>query len=263
MRSETTLPTDMWGEFIERDLDLLIDGEQPFNDYLAPLESFVSSLSNFGAITPSQEFLEYHAAEAAASTQATRSAVTGTELAPRRRLAVRLKRRVAAGATSLMMIVGMTGVAWASDSAVPGDWNYGIDRALEALGIGAGGAAERLQELAAIRENGHPSGAESAPQTGPVAPPDVVGLENAAATVAEITEGSHRASDVRTSVSILLAYLADTDAADGPTISELAQQFKQAHQLSRSNRPEVNPGEQHRPDLPGAAESGKAASTGH
>ena len=142
----------------------------------------------------------------------------------------------------------------ASDSAVPGDWNYGIDRALEAVGIGAGGAAERLQELAAIRANGHPSGAESAPQTGPTTPPDVGGLENAAATVAEIIGGSQRASDVRTGVSVLLAYLADTEAADGPIISELAQQFKQAHQLSRSNRPEVNPGEQHRPDLPGAAD---------
>ena len=253
----------MWNEFIERDLDLLIDGEQPFNEYLAPLESFVNSLGNFSAITPPHEFLEHHAAEAAAATKATVSAVAGTGLTPGRRLAFGLKRRVAAGATSLMMIVGMTGVAWASDSAVPGDWNYGIDRALEAVGIGAGGAAERLQELAAIRENGHPSGAESAPQTGPTTPPDVGGLENAAATVAEIIGGSQRASDVRTDVSVLLAYLADTEAADGPIISELAQQFKQAHQLSRSNRPEVNPGEQHRPDLPGAADSGKAASTGH
>ena len=257
MRSETTLSMGMRSESIERDLDLLIDGEQPFNDYLAPLESFVSSLSNFGAITPSQEFLEYHAAEAAAATQATRSAVTGTELGPRRRLAVGLKRRVAAGATSLMMIVGITGVAWASDSAVPGDWNYGIDRALEALGVGAGGAAERLQELAAIGEDGHPSGAESAPQTGSATPPDAVGLENAANTVAEITAGSSSANEVRTGVSALLTYLANTEGADGPTISELAKQLKQAHQFSGSNQPEVNPGEQHRPD-----HAGKPASTG-
>ena len=134
------------------------------------------------------------------------SAVAGTGLTPGRRLAFGLKRRVAAGATSLMMIVGMTGVAWASDSAVPGDWNYGIDRALEAVGIGAGGAAERLQELAAIRENGHPSGAESAPQTGPTTPPDVGGLENAAATVAEIIGGSsacQRCSDRRVSIARL------------------------------------------------------------
>ena len=96
------------------------------------------------------------------------------------------------------MIVGMTGVAVASDSAVPGDWNYGIDRALEAVGIGEGGAAERLQELAAIRKDGHPRGSQfeqqsdqnrGSPPDGSALRPDIVGREKAPGFVAEITDG--------------------------------------------------------------------------
>ncbi len=255
MRFETALRDDKWNELIDRDLDRLIDGKQPLNDDLALLESFVNSMGNFGATTPSPELIEYHAAQAAEAAQARQAAATEIPFSTGRRLAFKLKRRVAAGATSLMMIVGMTGVAWASDSAVPGDWNYGIDRALESIGIGAGGAGERLQELAVIRQVRRPRGAEPASQPGqsPVTAPDdaVVGLENATATVAEITQGSQRASEVREGVSELLAYLASTEAADGSTISELAQQFKQAQGPSKSKRPDVNPGEQRRPEQAG------------
>jgi hypothetical protein len=255
VRSETALRDDMWNELIDRDLDRLIDGKQPLNDDLALLESFVNSIGNFGAVTPSPEFIEYQAARAAETAQARHVTATEIPFSTGRRLALTLKRRVAAGATSLMMIVGMTGIAWASDSAVPGDWNYGIDRALESIGIGAGGAGERLQELATIREDGRSRGAEPASQPGqnPVTAPDdaVVGLENAAATVVEITQGSQRAGEVREGVSALLAYLANTEAADGSTISEIAQQFKQAQGPSKSQRPDVNPGEQRRPEQAG------------
>ena len=262
MRSETAFHKGMWSELIDGDLDLLIDGIQSFNDDLAPLESFVNSLGSFDVIAPSPEFLEHHAAEAAAAAQTRQAVVAGTGLTPRRRLALGLRRRVTAGATSLMMILGMTGVAWASDSAVPGDWNYVIDRALESIGIGAGGAEERLQELAAIVESEHPRGAEPASQNGQdptTAPNDpVVGTENAAATIVEITRGSQGANDVREAVSALLAYLSNTEAAERPTISELVEQFKKAHGSSGSNRPEVNPGEQHRPEQRGKpAEPGR------
>ncbi|MCH7901401.1 MAG: hypothetical protein IH818_10890 [Acidobacteria bacterium] len=258
MRSETALHKGMWSELIDRDLDLLIDGIQSFNDDLAPLESFVNSLGSLDDTAPSAEFLEHHAAEAAAAAQTRQPAIAGTGFTPRRRLALGLKRRVTASAASLMMILGLTGVAWASDSAVPGDWNYVIDLTLESIGIGAGGAEERIQELAAIAESGHPRGAELASQTGQdptTAPNDhVVGTENAAATIADITRGSQRASDVREAVSALVAYLSDTEAAERPTISELGQKFKKAHGSSGSNRPEVNPGEQHRPEQTGKSE---------
>ncbi len=261
MRSERALREDMWSELIDRDLDLLLDGKQPHNTDLAPLRSFVNMLGSFGATELSPGFPEDHAADGAAMARA-RLSDTPMRLSTGRRLAFGLRRRVTAAATSLMMIVGMTGVAWAADSAVPGDWNYGLDRALESVGIGAGGTEERLQELIVVRENGHVRGVSIASGSGAdsVASSDdpVVGLEKAAATAVATTRGSQRAIDIGGAVSKLLAYLADTEKAHGPTISELAKEFKQAQGSSESNRPEVNPGEDNRPD-----HAGKPASPGN
>lgn len=53
-----------------------------------------------------------------------------------------------------VLLVGGITVGVASDSAVPGDPTYGLDRALEWVGIGAGGAAERLEEAAVLLERG-------------------------------------------------------------------------------------------------------------
>ncbi len=248
MRSETAPREDMWSELIDRDLDLLIDGKQPHNSDLAPLRSFVSTLGSFGVTELSPGFPEDHAAEGAAMARA-RLSDTPARLSTPRRLAFGLRRRVTAAATSLMMIVGMTGVAWAADSAVPGDWNYGIDRALESMGIGAGGAEERLQELAVIRGTETVSRDDSS--SGAKSENSEVGLDNAAATVAE----TPRSTEVQDGVSALLAYLANPEGVDRPNISELAKEFKQAQGSSGSNRPEVNPGEDHRPDHAGKPDS--------
>ena len=245
MRSETAPREDMWSDLIDRDLDLLIDGKQPYNSDLAPLRSFVNMLGSFGATELSPGFPEDHAADGAAMARA-RLSDTPARLSTPRRLAFGLRRRVTAAATSLMMIVGMTGVAWAADSAVPGDWNYGLDRALESMGVGAGGAEERLQELAVVRGTETVSRDDSGSRA--ESENSEVGLDNAAATVAETPRGSQRATDIGEAVSTLLTYLANPERVDGPTVSELAKQFKQAQGSSESNRPEVKPGEDNRPD---------------
>jgi hypothetical protein len=255
MRSETAPREDMWSELIDRDLDLLIDGKQPYNSDLAPLRSFVSTLGSFGVTELSPGFPEDHAAEGAAMARA-RLSDTPARLSTTRRLAFGLRRRVTAAATSLMMIVGMTGVAWAADSAVPGDWNYGLDRALESMGIGAGGAEERLLELTVIRGTETVSLDDSGSRA--ESENSEVGLPNAASTVAETPRGSQRVTDSGKAVSTLLTYLADTEKAQGPTVSELAREFKQAQELSGTKKPE-NPGQQGKKP----AEPGKSAEAGN
>jgi len=255
MRSEIGLREDMWSELIDRDLDLLIDGEQPHNTDLAPLRPFVNMLGSFGATELSPGFPEDHVAEGAAIARA-RHSDTPVSLSTGRRLAFGLRRRVTAAATSLMMIVGMTGVAWAADSAVPGDWNYGIDRALESMGIGAGGAEERLLELTVIR--GTETASLDDPGSRTESENSEVGLDNAAATVAATTRGSERATDVGEAVSALLAYLANTERVDGPMVSDLAKQFKRAQEPSGTKKSE-NPGEQGKKP----AEPGKSAEAGN
>ena len=50
-------------------------------------------------------------------------------------------------ASSLAVVLAFSGVAMAADGASPGDLLYGVDRALESVGIGAGGIDERLAEF--------------------------------------------------------------------------------------------------------------------
>ena len=65
-----------------------------------------------------------------------------------------LTPRLAPAAVAALFLFAMSGVAVASNSAVPGDALYGIDRALERIGIGNGGADERLEEASILAENG-------------------------------------------------------------------------------------------------------------
>lgn len=268
MRSETALRDGMWNDLIDRDLNLLIERKPPFNEDLALLESFVISLTDFADVPVSPEFVEYHVSEAATRVQSVNSPTIPSSLPRSRRLMFRLKRRVTAAATSLMMVVGMTGVAWAADSAVPGDWNYGIDRALEAIGIGAGGAEERLTELALSAGEENPGRSESGPgpasaisQDESAAGADVAGLTKAAATVAEITTGSEQANETRAAVSTLLAYLASTGEIDSQMVADYAKQFRSENEIPGSQRPSEAPGAEKRPENDGPpAESGKPGS---
>ncbi len=45
-------------------------------------------------------------------------------------------------------------MAYAADGAKPGDWMYGLDRAFEVVGVGGGGAPERLVEVEALVDAG-------------------------------------------------------------------------------------------------------------
>ncbi len=59
-----------------------------------------------------------------------------------------LRRRAATvAATVALLIGGGAGAAIAANSASPGDVLYGVDQALEAVGIRDGGAQERLEEV--------------------------------------------------------------------------------------------------------------------
>jgi len=266
MKVDTPLRDGMWSELIDRDLNLLIEGKPPFNEDLAPLESFVVSLCEFADVPVSPEFVRDHAAKAAANMQLVKSANANSRLTGSRRLAFALRRRVGAAATSLMMIVGMTGVAWAADSAVPGDWNYGIDRALEAIGIGAGGAEERLTELTLLSGEKNSGRSESAPgpasansQDQPAGSAGAAGPTNAAATVAEITAGSEQANETRAAVSTLLDHLAG--GIDGQMGADYAKQFRPENVIPGSQRPEDASGAQNRPENAAKpAETGKPGS---
>ena len=129
-------PKDTLGEF---EIELLLRGTPTMSEDLADLEVFVASLS--GQVERPAD-VGYMATALAATARATRRS-------PRPAL-----RRVMALAASVAVLFALSGVAIAADGAVPGDLLYGVDRAMERIGIGDGGVDERIVEFDALIERG-------------------------------------------------------------------------------------------------------------
>jgi hypothetical protein len=144
------------------------------------------------------------------------------------------KRRLATGLASAVLVVGgMTGLAWAANGSAPGEALYGLDRALEHVGIGNGGAPERLAEIRALFEAGDiPGGLSHAGEVVGAqeeSPADeganaAEALQAAAARVVEV--GSEASAEVRQQVAALLTYLSENvGQVDGQQVAELARQI--------------------------------------
>ncbi len=136
-------------------------------------------------------------------------------------LVARFRRRAAVvGASAVVLVGGFTGLAYAANGAAPGDPLYGLDRALEAVGIGNGGAAERLAEAKALADHGHPSSglahAASVVEDDP-------GAQAALLTAAQRLEGAD-GNVAQQEVGALLSYLSsNVGHIDGNTAAELAK----------------------------------------
>jgi hypothetical protein len=131
-----------------------------------------------------------------------------------------------------------TGTAFAADAAVPGDILYGLDRALERVGINDGGAFERIQEARTLVVNGHHERAVAAVEK---AVEDIAAgvetgaagaLEQAAGQIAAVREsegsGYQDTQIFRDQVSGLLMTIEEeleSDTVDGSRIAETARLF--------------------------------------
>lgn len=207
MRANTLRTGDFWDELVDRDVETLLKGGAPANADLAMLEPFVTTFRSFGRQSPSDEFIELHATRSAVvARKAHALAVSQVGQHGRAGFMFRLRQRATALATTVLMIAGMTGAAWAADGAGPDDWYYGIDRALEAIGIGAGGAEERLLEAA----NGSGEGLT------------VTGRERASDRVLSAGNGNEQSLAVRDRVSAMLDLPAG-EGSKGEAISSIAK----------------------------------------
>jgi hypothetical protein len=112
-------------------------------------------------------------------------------------------------------------MAWAADGAVPGDWYYGLDRALESVGIGAGGAAERLQEVAALQEEHGVDVAPASTVPSTINEPETNTVEEPKTDTVETAAPSN--SRRPAFVSELLFYLNSVDRVDGAVVSAIAR----------------------------------------
>ncbi len=136
----------------------------------------------------------------------------------------RLRNRAAAVAAVLvLMFGGLGGAAYAANGASPGDAFYGLDRALETVGIGNGGNAERLEEVKALVEQGHADhGLEHAANIVSEDPGAEAALFEAAARISGLDKAA-----AHQGVAPLLTYLSEhVGSVEGAMVVELAQAIR-------------------------------------
>ena len=188
------------------------------------------------------------AAAAASDLGASAPRATRTQRPP-----ARLRRRITILAGSIVLAMATAGIGLADD-AVPEEALYGLDIALERMGIGDGGASERASEVLELLNQG---------KTG-------LALAHASATVATAPQSEHEGaaqqalaavaekfsaddSPVPEGVADLIAALVTSaGSGDGETVSEIARSIRDTIDVGSGDGPpvEVPPGQPTPPVVP-------------
>jgi hypothetical protein len=138
----------------EQDVELLLGGAVPPGDDLARFAAVLGSLHDTGPSTPPAEMAVAFSTRAAEIARVSRIAPSPVQKPSPRRSGWILQRRFAGALGAAVLLTGMTGVAVAADRAAPGQALYGLDRAMEAVGIGDGGPPERIIEAQLLFQRG-------------------------------------------------------------------------------------------------------------
>jgi hypothetical protein len=141
---------------IDQDIEILLSGGVPHDPEIASLDGFVRALRSLRPEQQPDDRVSQLVARAASLAGAGESSPASLRLAPRPRRRFSFRLAPVAAALSGLLVMGMTSVAVAADGAAPGDILYGIDRALENLGVGDGGIDERITEAGELMTHGAP-----------------------------------------------------------------------------------------------------------
>ena len=147
--------------FSDQDIERLLAGGTPEDSALAVLVPMVDQLHTQWDRHPAPDRVSAFARSAAwlsLSPPTTVAAAEAPEIPkPHRRR--RLTPRLAVPLAFVVLLSGLTGAAIAAEGAVPGDPLYGLNLALEKVGIGGGGVDKRLAEAAELASRGDDVGA--------------------------------------------------------------------------------------------------------
>lgn len=204
----------------DAEVDTLLSGGTPTDPDLAALTGVVSGIRGAYSAEPSDAHVAAFAGRLAAVAAAAPldGGPVGASQSPRR-----LTRRLAAAlAVAGVAVFGVAGAAAADevDGAVSGDALYGLDRALERVGINDGGAVERLAEVRVLLERGDVELAlatseeaiealEGEDELDEEDADALAGLLQAAESV--LSEGSEQSHERRTQVADMLTFMAETE----------------------------------------------------
>lgn len=146
-------------EFVDQDVERLVSGDTPRDPGLADLVSVFNALRSYRTVVPSIDAPEHLAARAARVVRDGQKAHLDlvpfrAEPRPDRRPSW-LATRAAAAVAAFVLLIGVSAVAFAAHVSIPGDALYGLDRALEAVGIGDGSVNERMVEADTLVADGN------------------------------------------------------------------------------------------------------------
>ncbi len=216
--------------YTERDIDVLLSGGVPNDPGLAGLTPVVDRLKAHIPLEFDSTRMMTFTAEAVKTVPKSILVVASSVARPTgytRRLA--LAPRFVGALAAIALLLGMSGIAVASDGAAPGDTLYGLDRALERVGIGVGGAEERLAEATVLVSQGRAADAlDHAIQ----ATDDADGkasdaLQMAAERVGGMSPENGNAADVQANVAAMLEWMTTTKATGSDFDQGVAERARQ------------------------------------
>jgi hypothetical protein len=209
----------------DTDAEALMTGADGVRSDLADLADVLGSIRTAGQAFGDTDISRLARTAALEARALPAARLDAAQAAARSEWMARMAPRVAVGALALiMLVVSSTGLAFAANGAKPGDMLYGLDRAAEVLGIGDGGANERIAEAHALVASGAvASGLTHAAAVLPATPDNETAkaaIQKAATRVQGEPQGP--SSFVAEQVGTLLSYLRLATAAGTVNTSTLS-----------------------------------------
>ena len=257
--------------FSDSDVECVLSGQEPESETLARLAASLVALHAEQPEAPSDETISRMAGEAA---EIARSSAPDHDTAVSPAPGIRprgargsLRRRLVTLTAAMFVFAAMTGIAFAADGAAPGDTLYGLDRALEQVGINDGATTERIQEAKVLAANGqvpdalrHLADSVESQDQNSVEVQEAAEALRAAADNVRSGDDDSESSEVRESVAEMLEEMTDMTEApefDGATfgqrIAEMAKLIAGWNANGNGNGP---PGDTGPPNNPGRSSAG-------
>lgn len=219
-------------EFVDQDVERLITGRSPVDSTLDELTPWIEALRSEGSFVPSSEASEQFAVSAAAVVRSGQPKALGIETTeniarPDRRPSWRLPRAAFAISGFALLIVAVT-LGLVAHTSVPGDPLYGVDLAMEHLGLGDGRVDERIVEADALVSAGDQIEAlvllgttyERAATDG-----DMAGAERAERRITSVSTTGNITASLQTKIERLRQFMAENA---GPGVGLDGEEFERA-----------------------------------
>jgi hypothetical protein len=141
-------------QIADEEIDRLISHQIATDPELADLAAFLTELRGEFISEPSPAEVERLARSAGAIVRSQPASVRTSTQPQWPRSLLTVLRTSSAMAVSILALVVFSGLGLAANAAVPGDFLYGLDLAMEKVGIGAGSLQERTSEAQVLADRG-------------------------------------------------------------------------------------------------------------